>query len=199
MPRSKQQNQKLKDERREQLMSEALRIFAARGFAATKAADIAAASGISQGLMYHYFQSKEDIFVQLVRRAFDRLNEACLTLERMAIPPRDKIALALDGLLQNLAQDGDAARYHMLVAHATISDAVPKEAKAIVKKHNRLPYEVIARIMAAGQQDGSIWQHDPQELALVFWTTIKGLAMHKAIHGKRFKPPDPRILHGLFF
>ena len=61
MARNKDLNQKMKDERREQILSNALILFAAKGLSATKITDISAASGISQGLLYHYFESKEEI------------------------------------------------------------------------------------------------------------------------------------------
>jgi TetR/AcrR family transcriptional regulator len=38
---------------------------------------------MSQGLFYHYFTSKEEIFVEIVRHAFDRMNTAARELERL--------------------------------------------------------------------------------------------------------------------
>jgi AcrR family transcriptional regulator len=49
------------EERRLQIMNTALTVFASHGFKGTSIKDIAAAAGISQGLMYHYFASKEDL------------------------------------------------------------------------------------------------------------------------------------------
>ena len=59
-----------------------------------------------------------------------------------------------------------------------------------MREESSIPYDVVERIMRAGQQDGSIKQHDARELSLVFWTTIKGLALHKAVYGAAFKAPD---------
>jgi hypothetical protein len=53
--------------------------------------------------------------------------------------------------------------------------------------------------MQAGQQDGSIKQHDARELSLVFWTTVKGLALHKAVYGAAFRVPDAAIFTSMFF
>jgi AcrR family transcriptional regulator len=47
------------EERRIQILDIALEVFAAKGFAGTSVKDIAGAAGISQGLMYHYYPSKE--------------------------------------------------------------------------------------------------------------------------------------------
>jgi AcrR family transcriptional regulator len=49
------------EERRLQILETALSVFASNGFKGTSIKDIAEAAGISQGLMYHYFSSKEDL------------------------------------------------------------------------------------------------------------------------------------------
>lgn len=199
MGRSDALNQRMREERREQILSAALRLFATRGLAATKITDIIAETGISQGLLYHYFPSKEALYVALVRKAFEGMDRAARALENMPLSPRDKIATAIAELLRLLETNGDFARYFMLTAQAAWSSATPDEAVALCRRHRRGPYESIARIMRAGQRDGSIRPHDPDELALVFWTTIKGLAMHRATVGRQFKAPDPRVLTTMFF
>ncbi len=198
MARNQETNQKIKDERREEILSAALRLFAAQGVGATKVTDIAAATGMSQGLMYHYFNSKEAIFAELIRRAFARLNDACRTLAEMPEPSQEKIRMALTALIQGISDHPDHARYHLLIAQATISDATPPEVKAIIEQENQLPYTIIAEVMREGQQAGTIVAHDPEELALLFWNAIKGLALHKAVHGNKFKAPDPNLLMKIF-
>lgn len=51
------------EERRLQILETALEIFAARGFNGTSIKDIAEAAGISQGLLYYHFSSKENLFM----------------------------------------------------------------------------------------------------------------------------------------
>jgi len=198
LARNKDLNQKMKEERREQILSNALMLYAKKGLSATKITDIASASGISQGLIYHYYRSKEEIFVELIGIAFARLNEACRWLESQPLSPKEKIKFAIEELLKLLEQDEHAARYHLLIAQATASEAIPDEAKAIIKKENTFPYEVIARIITEGQKDNSIKKYDAKELALVFWTSINGLAIYKAVHGQKFKAPDANILTSMF-
>lgn len=198
MARNQATNQKLKDERREQILSAALLLFATKGLAATKVTDIAAAAGMSQGLMYHYYESKEEIFTELIRGAFERLNFACRALAQMPQPPHEKIRMAIDALLQGISENVNHARYHLLIAQATVSEAIPPAARVLITEENRLPYEIIAQIMREGQQAGTIKQHDPDELALLFWTSINGLAIYKAVHGDKFKPPEAMLLMRMF-
>lgn len=199
MARSEEQNRRMRDERREQILASALKLFVARGLPATKASDIAAEAGISQGLVYHYFRSKDDIYVELIRMAFEGMNEAVRALESQAGSPREKIAGAIGELLQRLESREDFAQYFMLTAQASLFSAIPARAAAIIRKQRAAPYEVIARILRGGQRDGSIRQHDANELAVVFWVMVKGLAMQRAAFGREFKAPDARLLTSVFF
>ena len=199
MPRGVEKNQKMRDERRKQILSSALHLFAVKGLAATKITDIASRSGISQGLLYHYFRSKEAIFVELIRGAFEKMNTAARALENLPLTPKEKITKAIVDMLRITAENENFSLYFLLIAQASVSEAVPEEVKAIISKEDRVPYEVIARIMRAGQEDGSIRNYDPEQLSLVFWAMIKGIPIHCASHGPAFKAPDPRILAGTFF
>lgn len=198
MARNSELNQKMKDERRAQILSAALMLFATKGLSATRIKDLSSATGISQGLVYHYFRSKEEIFVELIRDAFSKMNRACRDLEGMTLPAAEKIKMAIEKLLEGLESSEDTARTYLLIAQATVSDAIPEEAKAVISRENRIPYEVLARIIAKGQKEGSLRKGLPDELSLVFWTSIKGLAIHRAVHGKRFRAPDPAILMRMF-
>ena len=47
----------------------ALQLFVTRGFAATKLEDVARVAGVSKGLPYVYFRSKEDLFKAVIAEA----------------------------------------------------------------------------------------------------------------------------------
>ncbi|MDR1758482.1 MAG: TetR/AcrR family transcriptional regulator [Bacteroidales bacterium] len=71
MPRTKEQYEKIRSEKRALIKEKALLLFAEKGFDATSISDIARAAGISKGLMYNYFTSKED----LLQAVWDNLTE----------------------------------------------------------------------------------------------------------------------------
>ncbi len=198
MGRGAEFNERVKKERRQKIMKTAVKLFAVNGLAATKISLIASEAGMSQGLMYHYFRSKEEIYVALIRHAFDRMNTAARALEALPLTPRAKIETAVASLIQGFEAAEYSGYYHLLIAQATASQAIPDEAAAIIRKESQVPYRVMARIIADGQVQGQICGHDPDELALIFWTTIKGLALHRVTHGSNVKMPDPDILMKIF-
>jgi AcrR family transcriptional regulator len=62
MPRTKEQNETIRAEKRQLIKDTALHLFAKKGYAATSINDIAQSANISKGLMYNYFASKEAVF-----------------------------------------------------------------------------------------------------------------------------------------
>lgn len=198
MPRNKELNDQMREQRIEQILKTALRLFSKRGLNGTKISDIAVETGMSQGLIYHYYRSKEDIYIEIVRDAFRRLNAAVTILRNMPLSPLDKIKKAVEGLLENLEKSEDSARYHYLIAQAQVTDTTPLKARKIIEENRDFPYEVIEEIIREGQSNGAIKKHDPAQMSLVFWNTIKGLAMHRAVHGENYRSPSPDIIMEIF-
>lgn len=70
------------EDRPDEVLDAALKMFARNGFAATKVEDIAREAGLSKGAIYRYFPSKEDIFESLVNRAIAPVAERSEELAR---------------------------------------------------------------------------------------------------------------------
>jgi AcrR family transcriptional regulator len=196
MPRQKEASERLREERRDILLHHALRIFVRKGLSATRMHDIAQAAGVSQGLAYHYFDSKEDIFVELIRTAYARMSEAALALEELPLPPDEKIGLASEQLFAGFATGEAAALNFLLIVQASVYETVPEEAKAIVSGRSLL-HSVIAGIVSEGQKKGTFKDFPPADMAMLFWSALAGLAILKASLGPDFKVPDYRILVGM--
>ncbi|MAX82240.1 MAG: hypothetical protein CL843_18940 [Crocinitomicaceae bacterium] len=64
-PRSKEENLKIQQQTRQNILFTALQAFGEKGYANTTVSYIAKEAGISKGLIYHYFESKEEILKSL--------------------------------------------------------------------------------------------------------------------------------------
>ena len=56
-----------KEDRPQEITEAALAAFAEKGYAATRVDDVARRAGVSKGLLYLYFKTKEDLFKAVVR------------------------------------------------------------------------------------------------------------------------------------
>jgi AcrR family transcriptional regulator len=73
MPRSKQQFKELRDRSRQKILEAALELFAEQGFGSTQVATIAKKAGVAAGLLYNYFDGKEDLLKTIIRDAQEHL------------------------------------------------------------------------------------------------------------------------------
>jgi AcrR family transcriptional regulator len=68
-PRTRQQFEEIREEKRALIMDTALKHFADEGFHKTTINHLAKHAGISKGLMYNYFESKEELLAELIARS----------------------------------------------------------------------------------------------------------------------------------
>ena len=87
------------EDRRKQIMEFALRVFAKKGFANASNKDIAREAGITPGLIYHYFESKD----ALLRAIFDDLSPQRIIRSNpeqiLALPPKQFLRLVVKQML----------------------------------------------------------------------------------------------------
>lgn len=81
------------DARREQLIELGEELFSARPFDEISIDDIAARAKISKGLLYHYFGSKRDFYVEVVRSGVETLREVTAIPEAVLEPERTRRSL----------------------------------------------------------------------------------------------------------
>lgn len=189
-PRNEEQNAQIKDERREQILSAALKVFARRGFAATKISDIVAQGGMSHGLVYHYFKSKEEIFYELLHRALSTSGQSLLMVEGMPISPLQKVYETAKYILTGIDQWEDTSYYFLIVIHGALMDTHEKDK---VFADSEVAVESLMRILKQGQEQGEVRNGDTREMAILFFAAIQGVAFYK-LSMQNFKLPDPQLL-----
>jgi AcrR family transcriptional regulator len=196
-PRTKEQFEHIRDGRREELLLAALKVFSRRGLAATKIGDIAEAAGMSHGLVYHYFPSKEEIFAELVRMAISGSAQAVRQLDALPLGPLEKIRAIGTAVLKTIGEDDSTAYFFFLMMQACLSDANPPEVRDMIRTATE-PTDILLRIVKEGQATGCIREGDPEQLVDVFWATVQGLAVYKIGGGNNFSMPDGGLLVRLF-
>jgi len=78
--KSKDKNQQIREDQRSNILAAASRAFARKG-PGTTIVDIANEAGISQGLAYRYFPSKEAIFTTLIDQMLRSINPLAVQFE----------------------------------------------------------------------------------------------------------------------
>jgi AcrR family transcriptional regulator len=134
------------DERREQLVRLGTEIFAERPFDEVSIDDIAAAAGISKGLLYHYFPSKRDFYVEVVR--FSAMEMEALTEPDPSLEPLARRSASLDRYLDYV--ESHAQGYATLMRAGIGSD--PQVAAVVEEVRARIVDRILGGQSYAGDR-----------------------------------------------
>jgi AcrR family transcriptional regulator len=186
-PRTSLSNQKIRELRRDQILHAALKVFAYKGLKATKIADIATQAGISQGLIHHYFPSKEDVFTAVVERAMTGALAAFDDLAGVDSEPWERLALITGRMLQGLVIHPE---YMLVLTQSLVNQDTPPEVGKLLANLGQQINAHLVRLIEAGQATGQVAQGNAQELAMIFFATIQGLALTQFTQGM-FTQPTP--------
>ena len=92
------------DSRKLQIMETAIKLFSNQGYHSTSVQEIAKECGIAKGLIYKYFQSKEDLFVEILEyfqnEMFERAVNTSLRKMNKKEALKEKIIIELDDFLE---------------------------------------------------------------------------------------------------
>jgi AcrR family transcriptional regulator len=176
MPRSPEQFDEMRERSRERILQSALALFAGRGFGATTVRMIAEAAGVSQGLLYNYYDGKRGLLRAVFERGLEEVRED-LVAATVARSPREGLALLVRSAFETLRANPDFWRlsYQLRMQPdvlADLGDQVGAWAEAIRSQIERL-------LRAAGAADAPV-------RARSLFAAIDGAAQHYVLDPERY-------------
>ena len=191
MPRTKEAFEVMRETTRQKIETAALSLFARKGLT-VKVGEIAKASGVSQGLMYSHYPSKDALIAELVRQATVISGKIIMDFSKSGGAADGKIKNISSMMCQMFSEAPIGIDYFMFMTQVGMSGfQLPEEARYQTELPN--PAESLASIVAQGQAEGSAVQGDPFDLSLVYWAVIQGLCCY-AVTGIPVSP-DPRMMN----
>jgi AcrR family transcriptional regulator len=79
------------EDKRRQLLDAAVRVFARKGFHASRVGDIAEEAGVAHGLLYHYFKSKDQVLEAVFHENWSVLLARIASVEETDEPAADQL------------------------------------------------------------------------------------------------------------
>lgn len=175
----KEQDQKSEvsvDDRREQIKKAALKVFAKRGLQSTKMIMIAEEAGVSQGLSYRYFSSKEEIFAILVQEALEEAETSIAEISRLPGSPKERLRAFTLTML-----DDNHKRHFMLLRYAQIEEGMPEQIQQILNSFSAdRTIGQLVPLFHQGQQAGEFCEGVPEKLLFFYLSVITGLMLQDA-------------------
>lgn len=161
-----------KEQRYKAILEAALDLFIRKGYSATKITDIAKAANMSNGLLFHYFKSKEDLYIELVTLGIQgpkqMLNAIPADLEALKF-----FTLCAEKTLKFAKASKFTAKMFILMGTAYYNEGTPKQAQEIAAQINF--YRDTTPIIIKGQKAKTIRSGDPLCLTTTFWSALQGV------------------------
>lgn len=178
-----------KEQRRQQILKNALELFVKKGYSNTKIEDIAKASHMSVGLLFHYFASKENLYETLVKIGAEGTNMP----QKLSFQnPLDYFSGFLNALFQYVKDQSWVFYMFVLISQARRNDDVPPHIQKIAMQINQI--EQSASIIRAGQKEGYFRVGDPYALSAAFWCSVQGIMEQLAVTPEMPLPETDWIL-----
>jgi AcrR family transcriptional regulator len=173
-------------DRREDILQASLHLFAEKGFHGTSMRDIAREAEITEGLIYHYFESKRDLF----RAIIDEYSFLPLlrTLPELAeqLDLRALLIVLARGFFDVLKQNTELVR--VLLQEIQV---FPEEKEAFFADAVNESILELSRILEARMNERARAQVDPQVAARLFFNALLAFFVEQEIlGGKHLLPAD---------
>ena len=171
MPKSKERCMEMREEMKSTILQKSLLYFARNGFAGTKISDLSRNIGIGQGTIYVYFQSKEELFQEILKIADN--NKELKQLKILVHTPIDakkKICLLSERIMKSLQEDETFAA--MVALNTQMLLEKNKEHSSGVTTYQSDLYEYTAKIIRQGQKEGTMVDGSDIKLADYYWGVV---------------------------
>lgn len=175
-PRKPEINEKMREDTLAKISVSALKVFAEYGYHGTTMRMIAAETGLSYGLVYHYYKSKDEVFRFLIDSAIDASVFGMKAM--LALPGR--AWQRIEGLTVFLVEETvrkDASPYFLLILQGlTQSRSIPGLREHVSKRITEY-YGALAECIREAQKDGDVADGDPIILGATYFGFLQGLAL----------------------
>jgi AcrR family transcriptional regulator len=157
------------EDKRRQLLDAAVRVFARKGFHASRVGDIAEEAGVAHGLLYHYFESKDEVLQAVFQENWCLLVARIESVEETDEPAPDQLRHISAIVLRTWLHLPDVVR--VVIQEFGRSPELAERLGELT-----LPIDALQRVIARGVENGEFRKDiDPTFAATVVYGSIDEL------------------------
>ena len=155
--------------------------------------EVAAEAGVSKGLAYHYFPSKEAIFVALLRQMSMPPDELRAAFQKIPGTPGERLARIISGMVERRRKDPELYQF---VSQAMADDSLPPDIMEEMKTRGPLVHKILRQLVVEGQATGEIADDNPDKLVRAIVACLDGLSRMAPLPSERLENemPDASII-----
>ncbi|MBU5437278.1 TetR/AcrR family transcriptional regulator [Tissierella sp. MSJ-40] len=179
MPKLNKESMEIK---KKKILQYAFDLFAEKGYSETSMDDIVRATGISKGGIYYYFNSKEEIFLEIAKSRLEERRNLVKSIPNV-MSNKEKlinyIQWTLTGLFEEKIQKMSRFTFEfwsVLARNPNMSDKA--------KERYKLFYDDLAEILQQGVDCGEFKENtDIQSMVYIILSTMDGIGFMNSVMG----------------
>jgi AcrR family transcriptional regulator len=171
------------EERRQQILGVAMKLFSERGFRGTTTKEIAHAAGVSEAMVFRHFATKEELYAAILDHkacAGDEFKPAEMAAE--AIKRKDDRAVFESLALGALNHHENDPEFQRLLLYSALEKH--ELAQMFFDRFVRRVYDSVGNYLRERQREGALMEIDP---AIVIRAFI-GMVMHHSLNNNLWDP-----------
>jgi TetR/AcrR family transcriptional regulator, fatty acid metabolism regulator protein len=158
-------------DKRRAILDAAIRVFARQGFHSARVSDVASEAGVAYGLVYHYFDSKDQMLNELFSERWSLLLDTSEKVQQGSGSVREKLGGVAGFIIESYRHEPELMK--------VIIVEVTRAANSFGRTHLaeiRQAYELIEKIVADAQAAGE-FRNDvsPAFASMLFYGAIEQL------------------------
>ena len=170
------------DDRRHELAEAAWRAIVKYGLDGTTTRLIAKESGYSNGVLAHYFDSKDEILLEALRTSHDGID----TRIREAIDNKEGFDALRTFSIEVLPISDQSARETHLEVSMWSRALVNDELRSVQRSESSRWRRLLERLIVDAQRAGELIDVPPQTIAVLLSAVIDGLSIYALLYPDRF-------------
>lgn len=175
-----------KEERKRQLLDAALTCFGTKGYHQTQVSDIIQKADVARGTFYLYFESKREIFKELMEELFQKVTTQIQSL------PRDAVEKIPSQLLGNISRVTHLLFEEPLLTRLLFNEAVglDEEQDSQLRNFYNQILDYIHRGLKQGQEMGFVREGNVQVMALCLLGSLKEIFYQSLLGTEKTKKEE---------
>jgi len=167
-PRTEKQYEEIRSSKRKLILDTALELFAREGYYPSSISKIAKAAGISKGLIYNYFESKEDIIRTIILQGIKDLSDL-FDPNKDGVLTKEEIRYFIDEVFETVRKDEHFWKLYFMVFMQ------PPVIKLVEKPFSELIHNSMDLLIDYFKRQG---YEDPETEAILLGAILDGIGFH---------------------
>ncbi|HWO75162.1 MAG TPA: TetR/AcrR family transcriptional regulator [Bacillus sp. (in: firmicutes)] len=179
MPRTPEENERIREIAKEKIRNAAMELFIKKGYHPTSIQEVANHAGISKGLLYNYYKGKEQLLANMVdariQEVVSVMNEAASTDD-----PREQLKVIINGAIDNVNARPEVFRFFLHLQTQPENDEILNKYSQKLIDESARQFEFQCEIFEKLGAD------EPRKRSLYFSSILQGIMLMISTYPRKF-------------